>query len=63
MKNTDNFDDRCMFMFNAIIENLNLMEIALAGLQYTRENNLETPTYEKLGRILASWNRNTNVPS
>jgi hypothetical protein len=53
-KNNDNFDARWPFIFNAIIENLDLREIVLWGRQFTWENNLPTPTYEKLDRILTS---------
>ena len=41
-------------MFNAIIDSLDLKEIGLLGRQYTRENNRDTPTYEKLDRVLSN---------
>ena len=41
-------------MFNMIIESLNLREIEDTGRQFTWENTLPTPTYEKLDRVLAS---------
>jgi hypothetical protein len=42
-------------MFNAIIESLDLREIALlSGRQLTWANRRETPTFEKLDRFLAS---------
>jgi exonuclease III len=53
-KSNDNFNPRWPFMFNAIIENLNLREIALSGRQYTWANRRVIPTYEKLDRVLAS---------
>ena len=53
-KNNNNFDARWPFMFNAIIENLDLREIALSGRQFTWANNLEFPTYEKLDSVLMS---------
>jgi hypothetical protein len=53
-KNNDNFNARWPFLFNAIIESLNLREIVLSGRQFTWANRRETPTYEKLDRILAS---------
>jgi endonuclease/exonuclease/phosphatase family metal-dependent hydrolase len=53
-KNNDNFNSRWPFMFNAIIESLDLREIALSGRQYTWASRRETPTFEKLDRILAS---------
>jgi hypothetical protein len=53
-KSNDNFSPRWPFMFNAIIENLNLREIALSGRQHTWANRRVIPTYEKLDRVLAS---------
>jgi len=53
-KNNDNFDARWSFMFNAIIESLDLKEIELTGRQFTWANYLENPTYEKLDRVLTS---------
>jgi endonuclease/exonuclease/phosphatase family metal-dependent hydrolase len=41
-------------MFNAIIESLDLMETELYGRQYTWANCHNTPTFEKLDRVLAS---------
>jgi endonuclease/exonuclease/phosphatase family metal-dependent hydrolase len=49
------FTSRWPFMFiNAIIESLDLRKIALSGRQYTWASRRETPTFEKLDRILAS---------
>jgi hypothetical protein len=53
-KNNDHFNARWPFMFNAIIESLNMREIVLSGRQYTWANRRDTPMYEKLDRILAS---------
>jgi exonuclease III len=53
-KNNNNFKVHWPFVFNAIIEHLNLREIALSGRQYTWANRRETPTFEKLDRVLAS---------
>jgi len=53
-KNNDNFDARWSFMFNAIIESLDLKEIELTGRQFTWANYLENLTYEKLDRVLTS---------
>lgn len=39
-KNKDNFDARWPFIFNAVIESLNLREILLSGRQFTWANNL-----------------------
>jgi hypothetical protein len=53
-KKNDNFNARWPTVFNAIIESLNLREIVLSGRQFTWANRRDTPTYEKLDRILAS---------
>ena len=53
-KNSDNFDGRWSFMFNTIIESLDLREIELSGRKFTWANALPNPTFEKLDRVLAS---------
>jgi hypothetical protein len=53
-KSYNNFNPRLPFIFNAIIENLNPREIALSGRQFTWVSRRETPTYEKMDRVLAS---------
>ena len=53
-KNNDNFNARWPFIFNAIIDSLDLREIELSGRQYTWSSRREIPTLEKLVRILAS---------
>jgi hypothetical protein len=53
-KSNDNFQPRWPFIFNSIIENLNLKEIILSGRQFTWESRRENPTYEKLDRVLTS---------
>ena len=52
--NNDYFNPRWPFLFNAIIESLDLREIDLSGRQFTWANRRDTPTFEKLDRILAS---------
>ena len=44
-KINDNYNPRWSFIFNAIIENLNLREIALSGRQFTWASRMETPTF------------------
>ncbi len=39
-------------MFNSIIENANLREMALEGKKFTWANNKQSVTLEKLDRIL-----------
>ena len=53
-KNNDNFDSRWPFLFNAIIDGLNLRELEMSGRKYTWANSLPNPTYEKLDRILVA---------
>jgi hypothetical protein len=53
-KNNDNYNPRWPFIFNAIIESLDLREIVLSGRQFTWANRRDTPTFEKLDRVLAS---------
>ena len=53
-KNNDNFDGRWSFMFNTIIESLDLREIELSGRKFMWANTLPVPTFEKLDRVLAS---------
>ena len=53
-KNNNNFDGRWPFMFNTIIESLNLREIELSGRKYTWANSLHNQTFEKLDRVLTS---------
>jgi hypothetical protein len=51
-KNNDRYLDRWPFLFNAIIDGLNLKEIQMSGRKYTWSNNLANPTFEKLDRVL-----------
>jgi hypothetical protein len=51
-KNNDNYDHRWPFLFNAIIDGLNLQELEMSGRQYTWANPLQPPIYEKLDIIL-----------
>jgi hypothetical protein len=60
-KNNDNFKLNWLFVFNAIIESLNLREIVLSGRQFTWASRRENPTFEKLDRMLAMWIRNRNI--
>jgi endonuclease/exonuclease/phosphatase family metal-dependent hydrolase len=51
-KNIDHYQTRWPFLFNAVIDGLNLKEIQLARWKYTWANNLANPTFEKLDRVL-----------
>ena len=48
------FYTRWTFIFNAIIEGLDLREIELSGRQFTWENRKKNPTFEKLDRVIES---------
>jgi exonuclease III len=61
-KNNDRYEDRWPFLFNAVINSLNLRELELSGRQYTWANNLQIPTYEKLDRILVSTDWKLKYP-
>jgi hypothetical protein len=43
-----------LFYLMLFFNNLDLREIEFSGRQFTWANYLETPTYEKLDRILVS---------
>jgi hypothetical protein len=53
-KNNDNYEHRWPFLFNSVIDGLNLWELEMSGRRYTWANSLPNPTYEKLDRILMS---------
>ena len=61
-KNNDRFNARWPFIFNAIIESLNLKEIVLSGRQFTWASRRDVPTYEKLDRVLAYVEWEQKVP-
>jgi hypothetical protein len=51
-KNNANYNARCPFLFNAVIDGLNLRELKMTERNFTWANNLASPTFEKLDRIL-----------
>jgi exonuclease III len=61
-KNNDRYDNRWPFLFNAVINSLDLRELQLSGHQYTWANNLPTPTFENLDRILVSTDWELKYP-
>jgi endonuclease/exonuclease/phosphatase family metal-dependent hydrolase len=61
-KNKENFDSRWPFLFNCVIDGLNLRELELSGRRYTWVNLLPNPTYEKLDRVLVSTEWELNHP-
>jgi hypothetical protein len=50
-KNKENFEDRWPFLFNCVIDGLNLHELEMSGRWYTWANSHPNPTYEKLDRV------------
>jgi hypothetical protein len=61
-KNNARFDDRWPFLFNAIIDGLDLRELEMSGRKYTSANSLPNPTYEKLDRVLVSTEWEQHCP-
>jgi endonuclease/exonuclease/phosphatase family metal-dependent hydrolase len=61
-KNNDRYNDRWPFLFNACIERLDFRELDLSGRCFTWENNLDTPTFERLDRILVSTHWEQKFP-
>ena len=51
-KSRGRFDNHWPFLFNAVIDSLDLREISMVGRQFTWANSLLEPTYEKLDRVL-----------
>jgi endonuclease/exonuclease/phosphatase family metal-dependent hydrolase len=51
-KSKGQFDDHFPFLFNVVIDTLDLREVSMIGRQFTWANNLPEPTYEKLDRVL-----------
>ena len=49
-------------MFIAVIESLDLSELALSGRQFTWASRRETPTYEKLDSVLGSIDWEQKIP-
>jgi hypothetical protein len=59
-KNNDNFDHQWHFLFNSMIDELNLQELEMLGRTFTWANTLTNPRFEKLDRILmlTEWEQN-----
>jgi hypothetical protein len=53
-KNNDNFEHRWSFLFNSVIDGLNLRELEMSGRKFTWANAPPNPTFEKLDKILVS---------
>ena len=53
-KSRGRFDGHWPFLFNAVIDSLDLREVHMIGRKFTWANSLPEPTYEKLDRVLMS---------
>jgi exonuclease III len=62
-KNNDRFEERWPFLFNVVIDSLDLREIEMPGRKFTWANSRRVPTYEKLDRVLVSTEWEQNFPS
>jgi hypothetical protein len=51
-KNNSNYNAMWPFLFNAVIDGLNLQELEMMRRNFTWANNLASPTFEKLDHIL-----------
>jgi hypothetical protein len=51
-KNNDHYHARWSFLFNVVIDGLNLKEIQLTGWKYIWANNLANPTFKKNDSVL-----------
>jgi hypothetical protein len=61
-KNNDNYEHRWPFLFNSVIDGLNLRELEMSSRRYTWANSLPNPTYEKLDIILMSTEWEKKIP-
>jgi exonuclease III len=61
-KNNDNYNDRWPFMFNAVIDSLNLRELELSSRKFTWANNMPNQTFEKLDRVLVCTDFEEHFP-
>ena len=61
-KNNDIYNDRWPFLFNAVIDTLNLREIEMSGRKFSWANHLQNQTFEKLDRILVCTDFESKYP-
>jgi exonuclease III len=61
-KNNDRFEERWPFLFNAVIDSLDLRELEMSGRKFTWANSRRVPTYERLDRVLVSTEWEQNFP-
>lgn len=53
-KNNDRYNDKWPFLFNVVIDSVNLRELELSGRKFTWASSMQNPTFEKLDRVLTS---------
>jgi hypothetical protein len=61
-KSRYHFDCHWPFLFNIVIDSLDLPEVSMVGRQFTWANSLVDPTYEKLDRVLMDTDWEYNYP-
>ena len=61
-KSRGRFDNHWPFLFNAVIDSLDLREVHMTGRQFTWANSLPEPTYEKLDRVLMDTEWESKYP-
>jgi hypothetical protein len=61
-KSKGRFDDHWPFLFNVVIDNLDLRKVTMIGRQFTWANKLPDPTFEKLDRVLMDANWEAKFP-
>jgi exonuclease III len=61
-KSKGRFDEHWPFLFNVVINSLDLREVTMIGRQFTWANSLPNPTYEKLDRVFMDANLESKFP-
>jgi hypothetical protein len=61
-KSKGHFDSHWPFLFNVVIDSLDLREVDMVGRQFTWANSLPDPTYEKLDRVLMDTDWEAKYP-
>jgi hypothetical protein len=61
-KSRGRFDNHWPFLFNAVIDSLDLREVSMVGRLFTWANSLPEPTYEKLDRVLMDTEWESKFP-
>jgi endonuclease/exonuclease/phosphatase family metal-dependent hydrolase len=61
-KSKGHFDGHWPFVYNDVIDSLDLREVSMTDRQFTWANSLPDPTYEKLDRILTDTDWEDKYP-